>query len=241
MSYSIIIPSTEISNLAPCISAIRTREVKARIIVIWDQPNESGALTAEQIAARFDPRVEVIPGEKPFIFARAVNAGIEAADFDDVVLLNDDAILVSRGGFDLLAKSAQHPEYGAVSALIEGMAAAPDQCFTDEKYLEGGRHPGAALLRVRHHMIAFMAVAMRREILDLVGLLDEQFVGYGYEDDDMCKRLKLSGFELGVECSCLVDHGSLPSTYRGLKRPGSIDMLAENRGIFDRKWKGLKP
>lgn len=240
MSYSIIIPSRTLSNLKACIHAIRIQDIGARIIVVWDRPEDDPLDSAHvELADPFN-KMEGLLGVKPFVFARAVNQGIAAAGTDDVILLNDDAQLQTRGGFDMLSLAAQRGEkYGVLSALILGMAAAPDQCANADRIRLGQARPAAATVDCKHHMLAFMAVYIRREVLDLVGHFDEQFVGYGYDDDDYCKRILLSGLELGVEYSCLVEHGSLPSTYRGQGQAAGFDLLAENRAIFQEKWRGL--
>lgn len=94
--------------------------------------------------------------------------------------------------------------------------------------------------KVRHHMVAFVCVLIRRDVLDLVGVLDERFDGYGYEDDDYCLRVRNAGLEIGVFDPCIVEHGTkAESTYRG---PGAAgrNLLDHNRQKFNEKW-GVKP
>jgi GT2 family glycosyltransferase len=67
-----------------------------------------------------------------------------------------------------------------------------------------------------------------------VGLLDERFVGYGFDDDDYSLRVRLAGLLVGIHDGCYCDHGSLKSSYRG--EPKTAANLVENGRIFRQKW-----
>ena len=109
-------PSRNIDNLRACVDAVRDHEPKARIIAVDDGIDIS--MWAEWAAFGKSPADIVRIGEKPFNFARNVNIGIRAADEDDVILLNDDALLESPGGFTLMQRAAEdHPEYGIIGAV----------------------------------------------------------------------------------------------------------------------------
>ena len=59
-------------------------------------------------------------GLKPFCFSRNVNLGIRAAGDDDVIILNDDALLQSHRGFGSLAYVANaNPQYGIIAASCD--------------------------------------------------------------------------------------------------------------------------
>ncbi len=56
-------------------------------------------------------------------------------------------------------------------------------------------------------MLAFFCVALKRRTVNAVGLLDEGFVGGG-DDDDYCRRLRKSGYVLGLSLDTYVLHHS---------------------------------
>jgi GT2 family glycosyltransferase len=235
MSYSIVILSKSRSNLAACLEALTKCEPLARVITVDDFEEPLTPYDSLSYPAGGIINWQLVKGEKPFIFARNANIGIRAAGADDVILLNDDAILQTPGGFDLMEKAAHSAEgvrYGVISAFILGGAAAPDQIADRLKLAE---FTPAALWRCKHHMLAFICVYIRREVLEAVGELDERYIGYGYDDDDYCLRIRRLGLQLGV-CGCLVEHGSLPSTFRG--RGVATVTLEQNYRIFCDKWGG---
>lgn len=235
MSYAVIIPSKNINNLRSCIAAVKQHTPNPWIIVIDDGLSER------------PQGVDVIPGVKPFCYARNVNLGIRAAAGADVILLNDDAVLVEKpwgppthpvrtGGFDGLIKAASWtPEqYGVVSAAISG-SMQPQQAQMSYPNLYEQLH-GCDLLTIRpitHHMVSFVCVYIRRAVIDRVGLLDERFLDYGYDDDDYCQRVLDAGYRLGVFDGCVVQHGdAAKSSYRSQRGLS----LEPNRRRFIEKW-----
>lgn len=224
LKFSVVIPSKTASNLIPCVEALRKHEPGARIIIIDD----GLALSAEelQFLSQSTIRGDWAFGPKPFIFARNVNVGIRAAGelayADGVVILNDDAILQTPGGFSLLAQSAEdNPEYGLIASTCNNV---------------GNRNqwPRGVGLREDPRIVCFVAVYIPRSTIDAVGLLDERFTGYGFEDDDYCYRVRQAGLKIGIHDGCYVDHGSLKSTFRGDPRAGAN--LEAGRKIFVEKW-----
>lgn len=151
-----------------------------------------------------------VEGITPFVFARNANEGIRKAN-DDVILCNDDTELLTEGGFTLLSKS---PKNAITVPSIDGPG--------DWK---GGSF-GAP----------FVCVFIPKEVQDSVGLLDEQFVRYGYEDDDYCRRVRQAGLAIRKEHGCVVKHNHpSQSTFHGPNNRYDGDNLV----TFDRKW-GIK-
>lgn len=210
VNYSIIIPSKNAENLRACVAAIRINSPGARVNVIDD-----GLKAVPQ-------GCEAIQGIKPFVFSRNMNLGINAAGVDDVVLLNDDAVQ-SVGDFgQLVVKARQNPNIGVLSCAIDGSMQPEQRRITNN-----------TVRLVKHHMVSFVAVCIRREVLQTIGLLDERFTDYGYDDDDYCQRALNAGYQLGVYDGCVVRHGDAgKSTYRSNKALS----LEPNRRRFIEKW-----
>jgi GT2 family glycosyltransferase len=210
---SVIIPSKSAANLRVCLRSLRECEPNCRIIVV-DDGVDWAAIDASSI--------EIIAGIKPFIFARNCNIGIGAAGNDDVILLNDDALLKTKGGFALLQKAAgENPEYGCIGATTN----------VTGQILQKPQNKG---LRALHH-IAFICVLIPRRTIDRIGMLDERYcLDYGVEDRDYCETITRAGMQVGVHDGCFVDHSKLRSSYRGHPMaPGKSD---KNRALFMQKF-----
>ena len=219
---SVVIPSRNIENLNACTGRVRTFDPGLRIIAVDD-----GLSEAVQCAF-------VVPGVKPFIFARNVNIGIRAAGDDDIIILNDDALLHhdpqdgGPGGFTILQRAAEeHPEYGLIASTCNNVGNPNQQRRPDW-------HPHGFGLREDPRMVCFVCVFIPRRTIDAVGLLDERFVGYGMDDDDYCLRVRNAGLKIGIHDGCYVDHGSLKSSYRGAAGAGGD--FQPNLKLFIEKW-----
>jgi GT2 family glycosyltransferase len=219
MPFSVIIPSRNVLNLIPCVEAVRRAEPTAEIIVVDDGIDWSQAL-------HLTAAVRVIPGIKPFVFARNVNLGIQAVA-GDVILLNDDAILETPFGFHELEEASKaHPEFGVISAVTNVVGNLAQQ-------------PRDMGLREDPRTLAFVCVYVPRATIERIGFLDERFANcYGSEDNDYCRRVREAGLKLGIFDDCFVDHSSLHSTFRGSPRtPGDIRAGQE---IYRAKWGDLQ-
>jgi len=227
---SIIVPSKTASNLLPCVAAVRKHEPCANVIVVDDgiDWSEYQRLGSQMDMGPLCPGTGtqpglVVEGVKPFIFARNVNIGIRAAGADDVVLLNDDAVLESPGGFTLLAEACENdPQIGVIASSCNNVG------NTNQ-----WRKPSGGV-RFDPRMVCFIAVYIPRRTIETVGFLDEEFVGYGFDDDSYCVRVRRTGLKIAIHDGCFVDHSKLRSTFRGPGGPGGS--MEQNAEIFRRKY-----
>jgi GT2 family glycosyltransferase len=222
VTYQVVITSRSATNLIACVQSIieHEPELPRRDIIVVDD-GARGRAEAEL------PGLTWVEGARPFVFARNANLGIAAAGTTDIILLNDDATLVTPGGFTHLARTVRdQPELGICSAAVHGVVGNPRQ-----------RPRGANGVRPETKALAFICVYLPRTTLQRLGPLDERFVGYGFEDNDYCLRATASGLQLGIWDGCVVDHtGKLPSSFR--TSPRAIALLQQNRRIFQAKWSG---
>jgi len=227
---SVIIPSRNPLNLTRCIDRIQRCDLEskpARIIVIDDGLDWSVLPGVRRFAG-----VEFIDGVKPFVYARNCNRGILYAGGDDVVLLNDDALLGTPCGLTAMQRVIDLDRRFGLAAAVTNNAGNPAQ----QPWALPGLNAEQRKLIVREEprTVNFICVLIPRRTLLEVGLLDERFVGYGGDDDDYCLRVRNAGLKIGIFDGCFVDHLSLRSTFRGDPRaPGDYSAMNE---IFREKW-----
>jgi len=229
MSLSVIIPSKTFSNLRACVTALHANEPALRLIVVDDGLEASFGYQPRSFEYSEGSCLDgstIIPGIKPFVFARNCNLGIKAADDDDVILLNDDAMLKTTLGFTQLLEVAEdNPTFGVISATTN---------------VAGNRaqyHRGIGL-REEARTVAFICVLIPRVVIDKVGLLDERYTAYGWDDNDYCRRVREHGLKIGIFDGCFVDHESLRSTFRG--HPHTAGDISAGAEIYLRKWGSLE-
>lgn len=220
MSFSVIIPSRDANNLVPCIRAIRAAGETCKIFVIDD------GLLFQGDPFLFDVNVIIHRGKKPFCYARNINIGIRAAGDDDVILLNDDALLKTPEGFKTMAEACQHGGYGILGAVTNSVGNA-NQLRQSA--------PNSFAVRDEPRQLCFVCVYIPRSTINAVGLLDERFCAdYGMEDDDYSLRVRNAGLKLGIYDGCFVDHLSLNSSFRG--EGGRGGDFTGNMKLFIAKW-----
>ncbi len=216
MNVKVVIPSALASNLMPCVYSILAMDPDASGLVVDDgakPANDEGFLS---------PDWSWVDGVKPFVFARNVNLGIQAAGDADVILMNDDARLLTTHGFSHWAEVMQGRRDTICSAGIVGTVCNPRQIVQPMNTFRP---------ELKH--LAFVCVYLPRIVLDRVGPLDERFTAYGYEDFDYCRRAREAGFRLATWDGCVVDHSG-PSTFRSSTDWPSL--LMQGRQIYLDKW-----
>jgi GT2 family glycosyltransferase len=83
--------------------------------------------------------------------------------------------------------------------------------------------------------LAFFCVAMRRDIIESLGLLDPIFgVGF-FEDDDYCQRVMKAGYRLVCVDGVFVHH-HLSAAFNALEPGAKGDIFRKNRAIYEDRW-----
>jgi O-antigen biosynthesis protein len=151
-----------------------------------------------------------------------INQGVSLGQNPYVVFMNND-IEVSQGWLgNLISFLDTHPRIGAVGPL--------DSCPNDwqcvdrvresmvpqiPSFLTEDLHERNRILKYHFNragilvegMLAFFCVALKRRTVSAIGSLDESFNGGG-DDDDYCRRLRKSGYVLGLSLDTYIIHHS---------------------------------
>lgn len=221
MTWSVIIPSARADNLLRSLQTVFAKHQSLdpkRVIVVDDGAREGAE-------SQLPAGVTWVSGVRPFVFARNVNLGIDACVTSTAVVMGDDVEILSENGFDLMdACLTAHPGVGILSAAVRGTVGNFNQ-----------RDDSNSAFRFEKENLAFIAVAIPRAVWKKVGPLDEQFVGYGCEDNDYCWRVQKEGFAMAITNTCVVRHdGSIPSTFR--TRKDFAELFEVNKDLLRKKW-----
>jgi hypothetical protein len=175
---------------------------------LWVVDNGSMDGSAEMVQLRF-PGVHLLRNARNVGYARANNQGIRASQSRHVLLLNSDAIATPNALGRLARFLDAHPDVGAVGPRL----LRPDR--TPQPYAFGGDPTLAYLLRRAWNRLVLRqpvhdwgtdetqevdwvsgaAMAVRRDAIDEVGLLDEAIFMY-FEDNDWCLRMRQAGWRV---------------------------------------------
>jgi GT2 family glycosyltransferase len=216
--WVVVIPSNNAERLRRCVASIIDKHAIAptRIIVVDDGAKKDWTDT--------DPKVVFVDGIKPFIYSRNANIGITAAGDNDVVLLGDDVVVKTPLAFDILCETSSRARVGAVSAAIDGPVGNTLQ-----------RRHTTNTVRESGVQLCFVCVYLPRSALQIVGPLDEQFDGYGFDDTDWCWRAQDKRLRLLIDDRVVVLHDE-KGAYRSL--PDYNERSARNLELARKKWPG---
>jgi GT2 family glycosyltransferase len=218
--------------LGLCLGSLREQSFRDFETILVDNGSVDGS---RGFVGEHFPEVKVVPlGENRGI-AAAFNAGIEASGAEYVVLLNNDTEL-DPGWLEALARAAEdRPESGHfASRLVD---------FYDRSVLDGagdamrlsglpyrlghGERDRGRFDKPGYVFGACAAAALyRREMLDEVGLFDEDFVSY-CEDGDLSFRAQLAGYRCFYVPGAVVYHMGSAST-GGKRSPTATRLGSRN-------------
>jgi GT2 family glycosyltransferase len=232
---SVIIVSYNVrAFLEQCLVSVE-RAMQGLDVDVWVVDNRSVDGSVDMVRRKF-PWVHLMANEDNVGFSKANNQAMRASSSRHVLLLNPDTVVREDTFQRCLAHMEAHPEVGGLGVpMVDGTG----QYLPESK--RGLPTPWAALCKMvgAHRLVptsprfnayyaghvgqhetaavdilsgAFMW--MRRESLDQVGLLDEQFFMYG-EDIDLSWRLKLGGWENHYFAGTSIIHYKGESTKKG--------------------------
>lgn len=235
---SIIIPvCNQLPYTRQCLGLLAATCPQADVIVVDNGSTDGSGGWLDEWSHGDNRHVEHLGTNEGF--AKACNVGMELADeSDNLVLLNNDT-LPAEGWLDRLLDCLHSaPEVGLagpVSNNVSGPQKVPVPYNTlgeveGFSWDWGMAHAGE---RARLDRLVGFCLAIKREVYERVGPLDEQFGLGTFEDDDYCLRARQAGYTNMVARDCFMHHfGSMTFKGEGLDMAA---MQAANQKLFEAK------
>ena len=195
--------------LKPCIESIyqNVKGISFEILVV-DNASTDGS--AEKIK-EFFPEVVLSVNSTRFGFAKNNNINLRKASGRYLMLLNDDTLMLPGTLEKAICFLDSHADIGAVGCEMvypdgkyQVASARRNRTLKSEFLIETGVNkkynyiepiPKAGEESVEIELCSEAGLIVRRETVDRVGLLDEQFFMYG-EGADWCSRIKKTGWRI---------------------------------------------
>ena len=221
-------------------SVFRNTDYPSYQVIVVDNHSIDGTSDyLKDLQAKHD-NLMIILNDENRGFAKANNQGIEISSGEYMVLLNNDTI-VPKGWLSRLLMHLKDRHVGLAGPVTNF---AGNEAKIDVNYRTWAEMETFAknqTLRHQHmvadiEMLAMFCVAMRKEVFEKVGLLDEQF-GIGmFEDDDYSRRVKQEGYRVVCAADAFVHHFGQAS-FGKLIHSGDYDRLFKaNRKKYEEKW-----
>lgn len=172
-------------------------------------------------------------------FAAGNNIGINESTGEYVILLNNDTVVTPNWIENLIKSFKLDNNIGMIGPRTNniGNESRLKIHYTNtEQMLEKSYDIYYENVHNKYHIpiLAFFCVAIKREIIEKIGLLDEAY-GIGmFEDDDYCMRVKEQGYKLICADDVFIHH-HLGASFD--KNPEWKEQLfKKNKAIYESRW-----
>lgn len=226
---SVVIVAWQVRELLRgCLASIATHE-KRDALDVWVVDNASTDGTAAMVATEF-PWVRLVALDHNPGFAAGNNVALRRAAGDVCILLNPDTELQNDALTTLATYLRAHPEVGVVGPRLlnpdgssQSAGFAPPSLFQvwydlvpwPRRFYDSrlnGRYPDAPAGQA--YDVGFplgACLAVRRDVLDHVGFLDEAY-GMYMEELDFCARVRAAGYAVRILPTVAMTHHGGQST-----------------------------
>ena len=232
-----------------------------RVVVV---DNASGDGSADQIEQEIDARgwdgwVELVRSPVNAGFAAGNNVGIKHVDARVYLLLNSDTIVCDGAIVTIMNTLVEHPEIHMLGPRLQWpdgqhqistfryRTPITEMLYASRLGILGRAFPNHVVARSLDEWTkgldwaSFACIAIRREVIDQIGLLDESYFMY-FEDMAYCRKATMAGFCIAYQPEAQVIHlrgGSSPvkeATRQKKRRPR---YYANARSHYFRSFYGL--
>ncbi len=224
---SVLLPTRDRPELleAAARGVLEQTDYPAIELLILD--NGSAELETTQLFGRLaqDSRVRIMPMPGPFNYSKLNNDGAAAARGEILLLLNNDIEVIGADWLREMVSLAVRREIGCVGAKLlyaderiqhAGINMAPHTgCAHVGRLFERDAPGDAGMLAINrtHSAVTAACLAIRAEVFREVGGLDEDALRVGYNDVDLCLKVRDHGYR-AIDCpSALLFH--MESVSRG--------------------------
>lgn len=216
-----------------CIESIlKNTDVPSRLIIVDNGSEKSVRDYLSVIEGNDNVKIDVIFNEKNLGFPRGMNIGIRSSNSKFVCLLNNDTIVTHGWLSNMIKIGVKNTEIGVVNPASNNFGQYPPkgrdlESYSDElgkqfseKYIEVGQCIGFCML-------------IKREVIEKIGLLDEEQGFMFFEDTDYCYKARKAGFKCVIALGAYVYHHK----HKSFGKIKDIDKIfKKSQEAFYKRW-----
>lgn len=201
------------SIIEPCLSSVLKSDYPDFEVILVDNASTDGSVELAEKLFGSDPRLKVVRNSENLFYTGGNNAGINSAKGEYILILNNDTE-IERDCLSELALALQDEKTGAAQPkiLIHAEASVIDNTggiidpfgYTKGR---GSRQIDAGQFDNDRDIFyaGGTAMALKRPILDKVGIFDPKFVAH-WEDVDLSWRIRLAGYGIVFVPKAVIKH-----------------------------------
>jgi GT2 family glycosyltransferase len=209
-------------------------------VIVVDNASTDGSPAFLERWASVDSRRMLILNSENRGFAAANNQGLNLADGDFLVILNNDTYVTPGWVRTLMGHLRRDNNIGMVGPVTNNIG---NEAKIDISYGDMNEMLVVSAAYTRRHIgktyplrtTAFFCAMMSRETFDQVGLLDEAFGRGFFEDDDYCRRIEKTGRRVVCAEDVFIHH-YLSASFDQINQKDRRELFEENKKIYEGKW-----
>ena len=221
-----------------------------QLLLVNDGSDESTTSYLHSFKTRSPIKTTLLENPAPGGYTKAANRGLAASEADFAILLNSDTIVTPGWIERLMACAEVDSAIGIVGPLSNAASwqSVPKRFATggdwavndlDLSLLDRIATTYSASFNPQYPRVSIVngfCFAIKRKVMDAIGLLDELAFPRGYgEENDYCFRAAQAGFSLAIADDCYVFHAKSKSYSHERRRE-----LAEQSGLVLRQRYGAE-
>lgn len=246
---SVVIPTRSRPDLLKqCLLGLARRtDYPPLDVLVVDNGADRTALAEAVSSVGSDLAVSTMAAHGPFNFSRLINRGVAATRGELVLLLNDDVEAIEPGWLHRMVESALRPDVGCVGArliypdrtiqhagVMLGLAGPCGHLWKGLDEVQAEAVPQVVLPSGRM-AVTGACLAVRREVFDDAGGLDEDAFGVALNDIDFCLRTRQRGLRtLYRGDAVLVHHESQSRGSDDANRARRLRLARESQTFLSR-------
>lgn len=240
----IILTFNQLKYTKECVESIERYTSVPYEIIFVDNGSSDGTPDYLRTYAKNHHNVSLILNEENRGFAGGNNQGIAQTKGNYILLLNNDVVVTKNWLERLISHMDKHPDIGMVGPMSNSVSG-PQQVDkvpygknmeSMQKFAQDFTVSHSGKVTDLMRLVGF-CLLIRKEVIDVIGGLDENYRSGNYEDDDLCLRSFIAGYRNVMAGDVFVHHyGSM--TFKG----NAINYQAimnDNRQYFADKWKDI--
>ncbi len=224
-------------NTMPCLESIyKYTKIEDFELIIVDNNSLDGTKEYLKDFEKKYSNSKIILNDKNKGYAGGNNYGIKASSDSYIILLNNDTLVTSNWLENLLYPFSQNEKLGLCGPVTSNAENEQEICFENispENYI---KLTSDYVIKNKNqyfptNRLIFFCVAIKKEVIEKIGYLNENFKRGFYEDDDYCKRVLKAGYDLAISEGSFVYHrcGGSFSNYDNFEL---TELLDTNRNLL---------
>lgn len=236
----IILTHNQLEHTQLCLQSIEQYTPQRFDLIIVDNGSTDGTLDYLRKYTNYRNNVHVIANKENLGFAAGNNQGLAVAGGNFLLLLNNDTIVTEGWLTNMLSVFERYSDVGIVGPVSNNVSGPQQIKEVSYQSLEkmhhfAGEWSAAHIGQTKENQsVAGFCLLTKREVIDRIGGLDEQFESGGFEDDDFCLRAAAAGYKTRIAQDSFIHHtGSQTFKGAGINYQHNLE---RNWKIFKTKW-----